>query len=105
MKDINEFFAEKCDVLITTYNYHGFDLPAFIYKGVKEYKWTIQDPRCREIIRERFKVDTEYYEDIWYCTSHSDDAMLIQAAGKTIAESEINCITAIYEAMENEQND
>ena len=106
MKDIDEFYAEKCGVELYTsreineqgYYWYARESPNIEYG----FEWIIQDPRCREIIRERFKIDTEYYEEVWYSSQRLKtphyDFNNAQGKGKTIAESEINCITAIYEA-------
>ncbi len=93
MNEIDKWTAEQCGVI----PYH--DPPEGDYWEVfmtpdgitHRYRWTIKDPRCREIVREHFHLRT-YFRNTWCCcedlTSHT-------YTGKTIAEAEIACITAI----------
>ena len=53
----------------------------------------IQDPRCREIVREHFKICTDFSIDDWFSGRAGTTE---QYAGKTIAEAEIACIRGIY---------
>jgi len=99
MKDINKFYAEKCGVTTRINNIKEL---CFQTEWGNYTVWTIQDPRCREIIRERFKLDTllgirSKSLNTWVCERLSDSGNLICGGkGKTIAEAEIACLTEIY---------
>ena len=99
MTDIDKFFADKCEVEIWDSN------GGYKYNGQNRcHEWTIQDPRCREIIRERCQLTTDIRQDgSRYCFPrlNIDDAIKYIGNGKTLAEAEIACITAIYEADNN----
>ena len=63
-------------------------------------EWTLSDARCREIVREYFKIRTvvdDFAENnpLWKAYVFSPE--LIEPNGKTIADVEIACIQAIYE--------
>jgi hypothetical protein len=98
MRDVNEYFARQCGVELYTakeINEHG----NYWYDGSEhQYEFTIEDPRCREVCRERFAVDTCEYGDHWEATgaSRPSQSIPIIGRGKTIAEAEINCLIAIY---------
>jgi hypothetical protein len=94
MKDINEFYAEKCRVELWTnlYGFSGYNHDG----GNKGHPWAIQDPRCREIIREKFNVQTQLLSGEW-CGVAAGLPTIIEF-GKTIAEAEIVCLEAIYKA-------
>ena len=115
MSEIDKWAAEQCGVEI-----RGCVNPKSCYK-TKHYThglpadmvWTIQDPRCREIVRERFCIQTEpvtawngnCYEFAGWRSYYWEDPDVvpeIETKGKTIAEAEIACITAIYEASKDE---
>ena len=95
--NIDEWAAEQCGVEV-------FGNGSFIIGSEHGHSiwidWTIQDPRCREIVREHFKIWT-YYGSVgtdkmgWVSTSANND--MAGTYGKTIAEAEIECITAIWE--------
>jgi len=106
MNEIDKFYAEKCGVLThsaqtplgcgTTSTSHSF----FIKDGQKQhyYKWTIGDARCREIIREVFKIDTLSIHDDrgarWAATILPRQLVF---RGKTIREAEIALLQDIFE--------
>jgi hypothetical protein len=94
--DINEWFAKKCGVTIDSVG------GGYVFRGVfYGWGWTIQDPRCREIIREKFKIDT-CEEDSglgkWCASCYINGVYRTEGYGKTIAEAEIACLEAIYKA-------
>jgi hypothetical protein len=93
MSDIDKWCAEQC----------GVDYPIFTLNRELSIRFTIQDPRCREIVREHFKIDIRYTtKHEWHCTAivgkATTDYHFYEGTGKTIAEAEIACITAIWEA-------
>lgn len=96
MNDLDKWCAEQCEgeglswkVMVTM---TGWTLVV----GDGYVPFTILDPRCREIIRERFRFDTEAFStEGWECYHRDMDKFF---SGKTIAEAEIACITAIFEA-------
>lgn len=65
-----------------------------ILNGHTFIPWTIQDARCRQVVREVFKIETETFSDIWQCYHYGLDEFY---EGKNIDEAEINCITALWE--------
>ena len=105
--NIDEWAAEQCGIVLYTpkqINEHGM----YYYDDWGndfDYEWTIQDPRCREIVREHFKIWT-YYGSVgtdkmgWVSTSANND--MAGTYGKTIAEAEIGCIEAIYKTFEGD---
>ena len=93
MNDLDKWAAEQCGVELNLVS-----SKALLWFGntATGYQWTIQDPRCREIVREHFKIDTrEYYQGGWQCAAED----IYPPIGQTIAEAEIACIKAIKEAM------
>ena len=101
MNDIDKYFAEHCGVEIKTHApHHEVEMYARM-KGVWE-EWTISDPRCREVCRERFFHSAHYL-------MMPDGVMRLHiivlekhynGVGKTIAEAEIACLQSIYEARD-----
>ena len=98
MKDIDKWFADQCSVEIEGF-YGWFQM--IDGEPVKDGQhWTIHDPRCREVIREKFLIET-------YTITNVDDSIGFGAesndfkrgSGKTIAKAEIACCEAIYEAQ------
>ncbi len=102
MNEIDKWLAGQCGVWI--------DAGYWIHNSIEfRGQWTIQDPRCREIVRERFKIETypTHDESAWTSTAPKEpnsgsNVYEYEAEGKTIPEAEIACITAIYEAMKDE---
>ena len=92
--NIDEWTAEQCGVKIE---------PSIIlgeWQRIDDWTpWTIQDPRCREIVREHFKICTDFSIDGWFSGRAGTTE---QYAGKTIAEAEIACIKAIYKTCQGD---
>lgn len=64
--------------------------------------FSLQDARCRELVREYFRIITYpyYSEKGWTCSAE----VIRPIFGKTIAEAEIACIQAIHDSeVSNEQ--
>lgn len=105
MKDINEFYAVKCGAETRINNVD--ELCYRIGEGKSSHfeVWSIQDPRCREIIRERFKLATIPDGDNFCITIKCNPWISYttnkKETGKTIAEAEIACLEAIHQ-QENE---
>ena len=98
IKTVNKITARLCGVDVATKTW-GYKEGNQYY--VNSDPWTISDPRCREIVREKFKLATyQHHEGAWLCTNPMHK---IESFGKTIAEAEIACITAI--AIEQEGSD
>jgi hypothetical protein len=92
--DINKWAAEKCG--ITERNDgsgHFFDGDHYQF-----YEWTMQDARCRELVREHFKVCSDYFDGCWKAWSRTGDFTATHGEGDTISEAEISCIEAIMKA-------
>ena len=109
MDDINKFFADSCGIKISHSRYFSYpDFKSFrheykdgtyakyIQDGNIDMEWSIDDPRCREVIREKFKIRTVWNEsdNVWKAYTFTPFA---EPNGRTIAEAEIACLKAIYE--------
>ena len=113
--NIDKWCAEQCGVKETTTNSDSVlysETEAWFHNGVwrNNDKWTIEDPRCREIVREHFFIDTLTVAEPFrtndgnkwntYCFKPSaTGSYCVSATGKTIAEAEIECINAIYNQL------
>ena len=96
MSEIDKWFADKCGIRCDD----AFD--TIYYDGINGLgdEWTIQDPRCREVIREQYQLTTDIRQDgsrYCYPRLNIDDAIRYMGNGGTIAEAEIACLKAIYE--------
>ena len=100
--NIHEWAAEQCGFCVMT----GADDREYFYRPNTaeppyDFEWTLADARCREIVREHFKIETELSRGFyvgWVCYSREEPYFLPNAySGKAIAEAEINCIEAIRE--------
>lgn len=102
LTQVNKIMAEACGVEPHIVDEGRLiDHNAFVINGkIYSYAWTIEDARCREIIREKFKVETlvNYSTKNWFCS----DEFNKKGEGKTIAEAEKACITAICKQMESD---
>ena len=95
MEEIDKWAAEQCGVEI----HSDFTNDGKIYTrhSGKYREWTIQDSRCREIVREHFRIEMYRVEDSWVAFQYlTDEDASIEGKGKTIAEAEIACIKEIY---------
>ena len=93
--NIDEWSASQCGVNTRPNNDPWkWKIGGVTYKNA----WTLDDARCREIVREHFKITTVYLnygnKGNWRSLQGSIDGI-----AKTIAEAEINCIKAIREAL------
>ena len=86
MAEIDKWYAEKCGVKVHDY------LGALIIDDTMD-AWSIKYPECREIIREVFKIETQYINDLWLASS---EGMTIHT-GETIREAEITLLQDIFE--------
>ena len=92
--NIDEWFAEQCGVELGTNN---ADFIVYETEVTYCYPWDIKDPQCREIVREKFSIETLRKFGKW----HADSLGFTFSKGhETIAEAEIACLTAIYEARD-----
>jgi len=93
-KSIDEWAAEQCgvDFIANRYGWFLYPVNHAITEDVHAVKWTIKDPRCREIVLDWIAEHPEYYR---FLHGYINNWM----AGKMKkSEAEISCITAIYEA-------
>jgi len=98
MKDINEFYAGKCGIE-QKFNWFIKDSTGKVIKGGYG-EFDIDDPRCREIIREHYGLATDKFQGgEWSCFPREkvEKAIEYMGKGKTIAEAEIACLQAIHE--------
>ena len=110
-EQVNKIMADACGV--TEFKYDrvncdgdGLTLTFTGYK-TKSFKvfdvWTIEDARCREIIREKFGIGTQQDSGLGNWFAHYnvyEEGVKIFKYYKTIAEAEIACIIAICEQLE-----
>jgi hypothetical protein len=96
LTEINKWLADQCGVELYTakeINEHG----NYWYDGSEhQYEFTIEDPRCREVCRERFRLVTIPCIEYWLCMNGAVGDKDVTEKGKTIAEAETNCLIAIY---------
>ena len=88
----NAITARECDVAV--YSSAGCLWIRQEFDTYIEEEWTIEDPRCREVIRGHYRIDTDSASGDSYWISGND---IVNAKGKTIAEAEIQCILKICE--------
>ena len=103
--ELDKWAAEKCGV--STVDRGGF-LTIRQKSSVKvdgTCFWTLSDARCREIVRERFKLETLLGNrsktfSSWICEylSDEDSHLICGGRGDTLAKAEIECIQAIKDA-------
>lgn len=99
MKDINSYFAEKCDVITPTITYKNrHDYWWKLGGVVHNRKWDIKRADCREIIREKVHVETFRFGGGWRAENWKAGTIIGEGKGKTIADAEVNCLKAIYNA-------
>ena len=97
MDKIDKYFADKCGVKQHQNAYIG--------------KWTIKDARCREVVREKFEIQTRHSwiegKPCWICEATvqqpEDQWNEYWEHGKTIAEAEVACLKSIYEAEKGDE--
>ncbi len=109
MNDINKWYADKCHIALDFIKYSGEPehkrYEHFFYIGDKlevndrSYPWDISDPRCREIIREKFQIINNY-DGLGTWIAETFTGLGFSAKG-TIAEAELSCLQAIYEARDD----
>lgn len=99
-KSIDEWAAAKCGVEFKqTWKGRVWYLNGKLHENDE---WTIKDPRCREKVRDHFNICTVKHTSTKPNRNWQSNSFLnvdfIAEFGSTIAEAEIACITAIYEA-------
>lgn len=96
MNEIDKWAAEQCGV--TKYLKNGFISNEFFYNGKwHSFPWEIEDPRCREIVRDCLRLDTDHTGVERICSTYIQNDFIFRR-GKTIKEAEIACIEALYKA-------
>ena len=105
MFDIDKWFADKCGIVFNkSRDEFGIDIDIKSritnLNIVGDTIWSIQDPRCMEVIREKFKIETlyGYAEESWFAES---ERKADKGRGKTIEDAEIATCKAIYEARDD----
>ena len=82
MREMNQWFADECHI---------------------EDDFDITDPRCREIVREKFRICTSpTHPNMFYARAYRAPSTVIQNStrAKTIESAELACLVAIYEGRE-----
>ena len=104
MKSLDRWSADKLGIYITE-TYWAPEDRRTNYWG----EWTLDDARCREIVREHFKINTSFTSngrwrsvEMKWRRKEPDNtgSYCLSAIGKTIAEAEIACIEAIKQGEE-----
>ena len=93
MNELDKWAAEQCGVDIQHSNSWSMNdniggLPKF-----RMYPWTLSDPRCMQVFRERFEIETTRTRGQWAASTTKD--IFVFDFGKTIAEAEMACANAI----------
>jgi hypothetical protein len=88
---INQWYAEQVGVRITEVS-----SDYLLYRNDETLwnEWTIKDPRCRQICREKYKIGVNYDGHKWWAES---DGFVSLVFGDSIEEVELSCLVAIYE--------
>jgi hypothetical protein len=103
MNELDKKAAVACGVVLHKGHYY------WNATTLHHQPWTLNDARCREIVREHFGIETcivshrennKQVFDLYVCYTF-DGNRKHRGNGKTIAEAEIACIKAILE-NENE---
>ena len=108
MDDLDKWAAEQCGMHILDGIWCNKKDDGILPLGDN---WTLDDARCREIVRERFKILTDYVENEWgsiprdLSTFGDVTWRDFYGKGKTIPEAEIVCIKAIKEALSEHSED
>ena len=97
MNDLDKWSAETCNVSIISTG--GWVAPYLSETVLSE--WTLSDPRCMQVFRERFKMNTVYSDSCMAFVLIEEK--YYSALGKTIAEAEMACAKAIYEAEKDNE--
>lgn len=106
MSDIDKWSAEQCGVTLLIENVIAdTDSNRKLFNGYINGKWTLTDPRCMQVFREKFKINTTVLIDEggycgWcsYMFIHVKSIKTFDAYGDTLSEAELACAQAIYEA-------
>lgn len=91
MTNLDKWCADQCKITIE--QGHGpYCKGTYIWQehGAASICWTIQDPRCREIIFDHFNKEDKYQDYI-------DDFLIRVEQGMEIGPAMIDCITKIWE--------
>lgn len=99
MSELDKWAAEKCDITVREVDArYAIPQHSFIRDGkLFIYEWRLSDARCREIVREHFKIITNVPYDPkykWMAHQHFHTNWI---HGKTPEEAELACIAAIRE--------
>ena len=96
MEEIDKWAAEQCGVEVFQTKPVSGGVFLWTMPNGCIRQWTIQDPRCREIVREHFDVQTMQYQGTWFCAWNGGTEETINY--QTIAEAEIACIKEIHKS-------
>jgi len=96
-KHANEVMARECEIYKGKNNLGYFWSESYDAHVPHSTEWTIEDPRCREVIRERFKISTTY--DIGGFKAQTVKSTKSYWSNG-LAEAEIACILAIVENLD-----
>jgi hypothetical protein len=94
MDSLDKWAAEKvgfnCKDASGVHQWQVFDAARF-------QPFTLSDARCREIVREHFKMCSDYFDGSWKAWSRTGEFTATHGEGKSIKEAELACIAAIRE--------
>ena len=92
----NKLMARECGLVEGTQTYWLFDKHGH-NSGFKVKTWTIKDARCREIIREKYIIDSISGDNNWSCMSVKTGD---EGIGKDESAAFIACIVEICKGIE-----
>jgi hypothetical protein len=97
LAELSAWAAEKAGVELYSSKHINECGDYFYFDGQEhDYEWDIRDARCRELVREKLKINTHYdiFAKSWYCSTplyrRDDDCSSPKPA-------EINCLWAVFE--------
>ena len=96
MNKLNKWAAEQCGIKTKPVAV-GYGLDSDILEIWQGSEWTLQDARCMEIFREKFKLDIDY-DNVQWGVWWNDDYYY----GDTIKEAELTCAQAIMESQQDQ---
>lgn len=104
IKEVNKIMSKACGVFTRINNVE--QLCYRIGEGKQSHfeEWSVEDDRCRKIIRVRFQLTTETDGVVWLCNSFKVEYVGCGEYLKDLDNAEISCITAIAEMIKEAQH-
>ena len=93
--ECSRWFAERCGIEQNVAPFFWYELDSTVnHCG----RWDIRDARCREIVREKYRIQTRWIDGMFeaYYASYDGEVTECWAEGGTIPDAEIACCLAIW---------